>query len=137
MVFWGLVMLCRFAVWPTRTSPLSAKATIDGVVRPPSAFSMTFAFLPSITATQEFVVPRSMPIALAMIALLLIVGHVVQRRRALRMAPMRYRVARDDRGRTRTALTCRGRRRPPLPDFSPTEIQRIRCGSGSIRTYEW
>src|SRR5258708_18714593 len=70
MVFWGLVMLCRFAVWPTRTSPLSAKATIDGVVRPPSAFSMIFAFLPSITATQEFVVPRSMPIALAMIAIL-------------------------------------------------------------------
>src|SRR5258708_38438342 len=70
MVFAALVMLCRFAVCPTRISPLSVKATIDGVVRPPSAFSMTFTFLPSTTATQEFVVPRSMPIALAMIALL-------------------------------------------------------------------
>src|SRR5467141_4593991 len=67
MVFWGLVMLCRFAVWPTRTSPLSAKATIDGVVRIPSAFSMTFAFLPSITATHEFVVPRSIPMTFPMV----------------------------------------------------------------------
>src|SRR5712664_3420988 len=69
-VFSGLVMLWRLAGCPTRISPSSVKATIDGVVRPPSAFSMTFAFLPSITATQEFVVPRSIPIALAMIALL-------------------------------------------------------------------
>jgi len=41
-------------------------ATIDGVVRAPSAFSITFGVLPSITATQEFVVPRSIPIALLM-----------------------------------------------------------------------
>ena len=59
-------MLCRLAVCPTRTSPLSVKATIDGVVRAPSAFSITFGLLPSITATQELVVPRSIPIALAM-----------------------------------------------------------------------
>src|SRR6185437_10208029 len=45
---------------------LSVKATIEGVVRAPSAFSMTFAALPSITETQEFVVPRSMPITLLM-----------------------------------------------------------------------
>src|SRR3977135_3417389 len=70
MVLSGLVMLCRLAVCPTRTSPLSVKATIDGVVRAPSKFSMTFALLPSITATHELVVPRSMPIALAMRALL-------------------------------------------------------------------
>src|ERR1700733_9078328 len=69
IVFSGLVMLCRFAVCPTRTSPESVKATIDGVVRAPSEFSMTFALLPSITATHEFVVPRSVPIALAMTAL--------------------------------------------------------------------
>jgi hypothetical protein len=31
---------------------------------------MTFAALPSMTATQEFVVPRSMPIALAIAILL-------------------------------------------------------------------
>src|SRR5882672_10803941 len=59
-------MLCRLAVCPTRTSPASVNATIDGVVRAPSEFSMTFAVLPSITATHELVVPRSIPIALAM-----------------------------------------------------------------------
>src|ERR1700722_17268270 len=64
-------MLWRLAGWPTRTWPSSVKATIDGVVRPPSAFSITLALFPSITATQELVVPRSMPIAFAMIRLLL------------------------------------------------------------------
>jgi Na+/H+ antiporter NhaA len=42
------------------------KATIDGVVRMPSLFSMTLAFLPSMTATQELVVPRSIPMTLLM-----------------------------------------------------------------------
>src|SRR5690606_1835368 len=41
-------------------------ATTDGVVRAPSAFSMTLGFLPSMTATHEFVVPRSMPMILLM-----------------------------------------------------------------------
>src|ERR1700736_6585956 len=66
MVFSGFVMLCRLAGCPTRTSPLSKNATTDGVVRTPSAFSIIFEVLPSITATQELVVPRSMPIAFAM-----------------------------------------------------------------------
>src|SRR5258705_6820341 len=69
MVFSGLVMLWRLAVCPTRTSPLSVKATIEGVVRAPSEFSMTVGLLTSTTATQELVVPRSIPIALAMMAL--------------------------------------------------------------------
>src|ERR1700689_2712877 len=42
---------------------------MDGVVRIPSAFSMTFGALPSMTATQEFVVPRSIPMTLAMVLL--------------------------------------------------------------------
>src|ERR1700679_1715999 len=63
-------MLWRLAGWPTRTWPSSVNATIDGVVRPPSAFSITLALFPSITATHELVVPRSMPIAFAMIRLL-------------------------------------------------------------------
>jgi hypothetical protein len=46
-------------------SPSLANATIDGVVRAPSAFSMTFGLPPSITATQLLVVPRSIPITLA------------------------------------------------------------------------
>src|SRR5690348_3668476 len=65
-VFSGLVTAWRLAAWPTRRSPDSVKATIEGVVRAPSLFSMTLACLPSITATQELVVPRSMPITLLM-----------------------------------------------------------------------
>jgi hypothetical protein len=67
IVFSGLVTACRLAGWPTRRSPSSVKATIDGVVRMPSAFSMTFGVLPSMTATQEFVVPRSMPMTLPIV----------------------------------------------------------------------
>jgi hypothetical protein len=46
----------------------ATNATIEGVVRAPSAFSITFGSLPSMTATHELVVPRSMPIARAMSA---------------------------------------------------------------------
>ncbi len=63
-VFSGLVTAWRLAAWPTRRSPASVKATIEGVVRAPSAFSITLASLPSMTATQELVVPRSMPMTL-------------------------------------------------------------------------
>lgn len=38
------------------------KAITEGVVLEPSEFSITLACLPSMTATQEFVVPRSIPI---------------------------------------------------------------------------
>src|SRR5215471_4858972 len=65
----GLVTAWRLAGWPTRRSPSSVKATIDGVVRMPSAFSITFEFLPSITATHEFVVPRSIPMTFPMVLL--------------------------------------------------------------------
>src|SRR5512133_2765574 len=59
-------MAWRLATWPTRRWPSSVKATTDGVVRAPSAFGMTSACPPSITAaTTEFVVPRSIPTALA------------------------------------------------------------------------
>ena len=46
---------------PTSISPSDAKATTEGVVLAPSAFSITLGVLPSITATQELVVPKSMP----------------------------------------------------------------------------
>ncbi|SGA33545.1 Uncharacterised protein [Chlamydia abortus] len=59
----GLVTACLFAGIPTKVSfPLNA--TIDGVVRVPSEETMTFACPPSITDTQEFVVPKSIPIIL-------------------------------------------------------------------------
>ena len=41
-----------------------------GVVRAPSLFSITRTSLPSMMATQEFVVPRSMPMTLLMSTLL-------------------------------------------------------------------
>ncbi|OQC58925.1 MAG: hypothetical protein BWX54_00856 [Verrucomicrobia bacterium ADurb.Bin018] len=40
-VFFGLVTACRLAAVPTNRSPLLVNATIEGVVRPPSAFVTT------------------------------------------------------------------------------------------------
>src|ERR1700722_12443974 len=62
----GLVTAWRLAGWPTRRSPSSRMPTTEGVVRAPSAFSITFGVLPSMMATHELVVPRSMPIILLM-----------------------------------------------------------------------
>src|SRR4051794_6190435 len=62
----GFVTAWRLATVPTRRSPPWVNATTDGVVRPPSAFSMTVGSPPSRTAMHEFVVPRSMPMVLAM-----------------------------------------------------------------------
>ena len=65
-----LVTAWRFAVTPTRRSPPSfANATTEGVVRAPSAFAITTASPFSIVATQEFVVPRSIPITFAIFSL--------------------------------------------------------------------
>src|SRR5262245_41370672 len=64
IVFSGLVTAWRLATWPTRRSLDFVKATTDGVVRPPSAFAITVGESPSMTATTEFVVPRSMPMIL-------------------------------------------------------------------------
>ena len=69
----GLVTAWRLATVPTRRSPHGVKATTDGVVRPPSAFSMTVGSPPSRTAMHEFVVPRSMPMILPMCQVLLLV----------------------------------------------------------------
>jgi hypothetical protein len=60
----GFVTACRLADCPTNRSS-SVKPTIDGVVRAPSEFSTTLAADPSIIATHEFVVPKSMPITFA------------------------------------------------------------------------
>src|SRR6476659_8805973 len=63
MVRSTLVTAWRLATSPTSTSPFLAKATIDGVVRAPSAFAMTVGSPPSRTETTELVVPRSIPTA--------------------------------------------------------------------------
>jgi hypothetical protein len=48
------------------------KATTEGVVLAPSAFAITVGLPPSITATQLFVVPKSIPIILLIIYALLL-----------------------------------------------------------------
>src|SRR5216684_2211221 len=68
MVFSGLVTAWRLATSPTRRSPLLLTATMDGVVRAPSALGMTTGSPPSITATHELVVPRSIPITFDTVA---------------------------------------------------------------------
>ncbi len=62
MVRVGLVTACRRAGSPTIVSPLSVKATTLGVSRLPSALGITLTSLPSMTATTELVVPKSIPI---------------------------------------------------------------------------
>src|SRR5579883_3125703 len=68
----GFVIAWRLATSPTSTSPLLAKPTTDGVVRPPSAFGITTGSPASNTLTTELVVPRSIPTALAIAAALLV-----------------------------------------------------------------
>src|SRR5579863_2492965 len=76
----GLVMAWRLATSPTRTSPDLEKPTTDGVVRDPSALAITVGSPPSSTATQELVVPRSIPTAFA-IVLKASLGRAGSRRR--------------------------------------------------------
>src|SRR6185295_4583320 len=64
MVFSGLVTAWRLATWPTSRLPSLAKATTEGVVRAPSELVITTGSPPSMTATTELVVPRSIPIIL-------------------------------------------------------------------------
>src|SRR5688572_27541308 len=85
IVFSGFITACRFAGIPTRISPSLPKATMDGVVRPPSAFSITRVSPFSITATQEFVVPRSIPITFD--AILVLLANGCGWRRAHQRAP--------------------------------------------------
>src|SRR5438105_9571695 len=66
MVFLGLTMACRLASWPTSRSPDSGKPTTEGVRFDPCLLGMTLTSLPSMMATTEFVVPRSMPTILLM-----------------------------------------------------------------------
>src|ERR1700746_754206 len=71
MVFSGLVIAWRLATWPTRRSPDLAKATTDGVIRPPSELVMTCGSPASMAATTELVVPKSMPMILPIGSVLL------------------------------------------------------------------
>src|SRR5713101_6252735 len=63
-VFSGFVIAWRLATWPTRRSPVFVMPTTDGVVRAPSWLGITMGSPPCMTATTEFVVPKSMPMIL-------------------------------------------------------------------------
>src|SRR2546427_2564845 len=104
MVFSGFVMAWRFAIWPTSRSPLSVNATTDGVVRFPSALAMTTGSPPDMMATQEFVVPRSIPMTLPMVFLLQLLG-----RRFHRCVPA-------------FARTARGHRHPRWPQHAVMQV---------------
>ena len=66
IVLVGFVTATLLAGVPTNLS--SPNDTTDGVVLVPSAFSITLALLPSIMDTQEFVVPKSIPIILLILS---------------------------------------------------------------------
>src|SRR5258708_24839458 len=68
MVPFGFRIACRLASWPTSRSPCGVKATTDGVVRDPSALGITAGLPDSVAAITEFVVPRSIPTAVAIAA---------------------------------------------------------------------
>src|SRR4051812_995675 len=69
MVFSGFVTACRLATCPTSRSPLFVKATTEGVRRLPSGLVITTGSPPSMTATTELVVPRSIPMILLIVFL--------------------------------------------------------------------
>src|SRR4030067_905038 len=64
-VFSGFNTAWRLATWPTRTPPPLPMPTTEGVSRLPSSLMMILGSPPSITATTEFVVPRSIPMIFA------------------------------------------------------------------------
>src|SRR5690554_220051 len=72
IVLVGFVTAWRFAGSPTLISPPSTNAITEGVVLFPSALGITTGSLPSITATQELVVPKSIPIILLIIILFVV-----------------------------------------------------------------
>lgn len=67
-VFSGFVMAYLLAGAPTNLYLSAVNATTEAVVLEPSAFSITFGALPSIIATQENVVPKSIPITVSPVA---------------------------------------------------------------------
>ena len=69
MVLSGLVTACLLAGSPTKRSPSFEKATTDGNALPPtvepSAAGIMVGLPPIITAAAELLVPKSIPITLA------------------------------------------------------------------------
>ena len=72
----AFVTACLFAGSPTILSPSFVNATTDGVVLIPSLFAIIWGSPPSKTATQEFVVPKSIPITFAILIRLLKIFNI-------------------------------------------------------------
>ena len=68
-VFSGLRTICRLASCPTTNSSSLLNPTTEGVVRIPSALAITTGLPPSVTATTELVVPKSIPTTFPMCAM--------------------------------------------------------------------
>lgn len=60
-MFSEFIIACLFAADPMRTSSSFVNAMTDGVVLIPYEFYIILGLLFSMIATQEFVVPKSMP----------------------------------------------------------------------------
>src|SRR5437588_3693063 len=103
-VFCELVTAWRLATVPTSLSPDCVNATTEGVVRPPSAFSITVGSPPSSTAIQLLVVPRSIPIVFPI----------------LRLAPLRVQRRKSKRESSRSAPPAEGGGQVQLPANSAT-----------------
>merc|ERR1712188_298308 len=65
----GFTTPCLFAICPTSWSPVLVYAMTEGVVLCPSAFVTIVGLPPSIAATAELVVPKSMPTTFSHLAL--------------------------------------------------------------------
>ncbi len=74
IVFSGLTTAWLRATRPTRRSPFLLMATTEGTRRSPSADGMTIGSPPSMTATTELVVPRSIPMIFPMCIILRIIS---------------------------------------------------------------
>src|SRR5699024_8937911 len=72
----GFVIVLCFAVSPICVSPF-LNETADGVVRPPFGLVIIFGDPPSITATAEFVVPKSIPMIFDIIIYLLLIRFFI------------------------------------------------------------
>ena len=114
----GFRIACRRASWPTSRSPCAVKATTDGVVRDPSALGITVGLPASVAAMTEFVVPRSMPTAIAITDLLLRGCEHPRLRRGLAACP---------------TLPARGSGHIPHLDSHGDPLADVAGGDGTVR----
>src|SRR5882757_5480783 len=108
----------------------------------PSAFSITFGVLPSITATHEFVVPRSIPMTFPMVLIPFFLRQVGWALTAHQSKPPDIKCSRTREGEphigggvvaARTGRNVDPRKRLPLKDPIPSQpaAAQANCGARS------